>query len=43
LNLLTKRFDPRVSSIQNFTVTQLMQSEPDRKTFSPPDGYTIVR
>jgi hypothetical protein len=43
VNLLTKRFDPRVSSIQNFTVTQLKQSEPDSKTFAPPEGYTIIR
>jgi hypothetical protein len=43
VNLITKRFDPRVSSIQNFTVTQLIQSEPDRKIFLLPEGFTVVR
>lgn len=43
INLITKRFDPFVSSTQNFTVTQLTPSEPDPKNFTPPDGYTLVR
>ncbi len=42
INLLTKRFDPRVSAIQNFTVTQLNPSEPDPNLFHPPADYRII-
>ncbi len=41
INVLTKRSDPRVSSIQNFTVTKLSQSEPDPAIFAPPAGFTV--
>ena len=41
INVLTKRSDPRVSSIQTFTVTQLVLSEPDPTIFTPPAGYTV--
>lgn len=41
INVLTKRSDPRVSSIQNFTVTKLSLSEPDTAIFDPPSGYTV--
>ncbi len=42
INLITKRFDPRVSSIQNFTITQINLSEPDPKLFSPPADARIL-
>ena len=43
INVVTKRFDPRVSSVQNFTVTKLTQSEPDPTTFDLPVGYRMIR
>lgn len=43
VNLVTKRFDPRVSSIQNFTVTELNLSDPDPKVFAVPEGYRVIR
>lgn len=42
INVVTKRFDPRVSSIQNFNVTQIDRSEPDPKLFEPPAGYRVL-
>lgn len=39
INVLTKRSDPRVSSIQNFTVTRLSLSEPDPAIFNTPAGF----
>jgi hypothetical protein len=42
INIQVKRSDPRVSSIQNFSVTQLLRVEPDPKLFSPPEGYKII-
>ncbi len=42
INVVTKRFDPRVSSIQNFNVTQINLAEPDPKLFEPPAGYRII-
>jgi hypothetical protein len=41
INVLTKRSDPRVSSIQNFSVTKLLFSEPDPAIFNLPSGFTI--
>jgi hypothetical protein len=41
INVLTKRSDPRVSSIQNFSVTKLSFSEPDPAIFNLPAGFTI--
>ncbi len=42
INLVTKRFDPRVATIQNFTVTQINLSEPESKLFAlPPDARII--
>ncbi len=43
INLLTERFDPRVSSIQNIAVTNVDLTEPDPKLFTPPADYRIVR
>jgi hypothetical protein len=42
INVVTKRFDPRVSSIQNFNVTQIDRSEPDPKLFEPSAGYRTL-
>jgi len=40
LNVVTKRFDPRVSSIQNITLTQINLGEPDPRLFTPaPDSH----
>jgi len=40
INIVTKRFDPRVSSIQNITLTQINLGEPDPKLFTPaPDAH----
>jgi hypothetical protein len=36
VNLYTSRMDPRLWSVQTFTVTQLNRSEPDPKLFNPP-------
>jgi hypothetical protein len=41
INVLTKRSDPRVSSVQNFTVTKLSLSEPDPAIFNLPAGFTV--
>jgi hypothetical protein len=42
VNILTKRFDPRVSSSQIFTFTDVNLSEPDPKLFNVPE-YQIIR
>lgn len=41
INVLTKRSDPRVSSIQNFAITKLSLSEPDPAIFNLPAGFAI--
>jgi hypothetical protein len=41
INVLTKRSDPRVSSIQTFTVTKLSLSEPDPAMFNLPAGFAV--
>lgn len=43
VNLITKRFDPRVSGIQNFTVTEVNRSEPDPKIFALPENFKLDR
>lgn len=43
INVLTRRFDPVVSVSQTFTVTHLLQAEPDPHTFAIPDGYKLIR
>ena len=43
INVMTKRFDPRVSAIQNFEVGNINLTEPDPKLFEPPVGYRIVQ
>jgi hypothetical protein len=42
INLVTKRFDPRVSSSQIFTVIHVNLSEPDPRLFVVPD-YQVIR
>ena len=42
INVITKRFDPRASTVQNFYVTAINQAEPDAQLFHPPAGYRMV-
>jgi hypothetical protein len=42
VNVITKRFDPRASAIQNFVVGNINLAEPNPKMFEPPAGYRIV-
>jgi hypothetical protein len=42
INVITKRFDPRASAVQNFVVGNINQAEPNPKLFQPPAGYQIV-
>jgi hypothetical protein len=42
INVITKRFDPRASAVQNFVVGNINQAEPDARMFEPPQGYRIV-
>ena len=42
INIVTKRINPSISSIQNFQVTKIDLSEPDPKLFQPPANYRRV-
>jgi hypothetical protein len=42
INVITKRFDPRASAIQNFVVGSINLAEPNAALFEPPAGYRIV-
>lgn len=42
INVTTKRFDPRASTVQNFYVISINQGEPDAQLFHPPGGYRMV-
>lgn len=42
VNVVTKRIDPRISSIQSFTVTQLQLAEPDPSVFAYPANFTLI-
>jgi hypothetical protein len=42
INVITKRFDPRASTVQNFYVVSVNQSEPDAQLFHPPTTYRVV-
>ena len=42
INVITKRFDPRASAVQNFVVGNINQAEPNARMFEPPQGYRIV-
>ena len=41
VNILTKRFDPRISASQTFTLTDINLSEPDPQLFIVPDYQMI--
>jgi hypothetical protein len=43
INVVTKRFDPRASAAQNFTVTDVNLSEPNPKLFEPSGDFQVVR
>jgi hypothetical protein len=43
INVITKRFDPRASAVQNFVVGNINQAEPNVRMFEPPPGYRIVQ
>lgn len=43
INVITKRFDPRVSAAQNFEVGNIELSEPDPRLFALPADYKLVR
>jgi hypothetical protein len=43
INLITKRFDPHVSGVQNFEVKNINLDEPDPKLFEPPSDYRVVK
>jgi hypothetical protein len=43
INVITKRFDPRASAIQNFEMGNISLAEPDAKMFEPPAEYRMVR
>jgi hypothetical protein len=43
INLVTKRFDPHASGIDDFEVENIQLTEPDPKIFEPPYDYQIVR
>ncbi len=42
INVITKRFDPRASAVQNFVVGNINLAEPNPRMFEPPAGYRIV-
>ena len=42
-NVVIKRFDPSVSVLQNFTVTEINRAEPDPKNFAVPPQYHVVQ
>ena len=42
INVITKRFDPRASAMQNFVVGSINLAEPNANLFEPPAGYRIV-
>jgi hypothetical protein len=42
INVTTKRFDPRASTVQNFYVISINQGEPDAQLFHPPTAYRVV-
>lgn len=42
INLITKRFDPRASAVQNFEVKDISLAEPNTRLFSPPAHYRLI-
>jgi hypothetical protein len=43
INVITKRFDPRVSAAQDFEVGSVNLSEPDPKLFELPSDYKVFK
>lgn len=43
INVITRRFDPRASGSQDFTVTNINLSEPDHQMMRPPGGFRVIR
>ncbi|MGP8258891.1 MAG: hypothetical protein ACLQM6_02945 [Acidobacteriaceae bacterium] len=43
INLVTKRFDPHVSGIQDFEVKNINLDDPDPKLFQTPADYRLIR
>ena len=43
VNVVTKRFDPHASAIQDIELRQINLSEPDPKLFTPPAEYRVIR
>ncbi len=43
VNLITKRFDPHASAIQDIELRQITLSEPDPKLFVPPAEYRMIQ
>lgn len=43
INVITKRFDPRASAVQNFEVKDINLNEPDPKLFEPPADYRVMK
>ena len=42
INLVTKRFDPRVSSVQNIALADIQLTEPDPRLFEPPTDFRVI-
>jgi hypothetical protein len=42
INVVTKRLDPRVSAVQNFSVEDIDLKEPNHKLFNPPPDYRLM-
>lgn len=42
INVITKRFDPRASAVQNFDVTNINQGEPDAQLFRIPSDFKMI-
>ena len=43
LNVVTRRFDPHASAVQDIELTKVNLNEPDPKLFVPPADYRIIR
>ena len=43
VNVVTKRFDPHASAVQDIELRQVNLSEPDPRLFVPPAEYRVIR
>ncbi len=41
--MVTKRFNPHASAVQDIELRQVNLSEPDPKLFVPPADYRVIR